>query len=63
MFGLVVLLESVVGRENLDRNDKVVWGWVQGPEVSTEHHYTEGDVHIVVILRHAVLEGIGKIFA
>ena len=63
MFGLVILLESVVGSEDFDRNDEVVWRWVQGPEVGTEYHYTEGDVHVVVVLRHAFLEGIGEIFA
>lgn len=63
MFGLVILLESVIGREDLDGNDEVVWRWVQGPEVCTEYHYTEGDVHVVVVLRHAVLEGVGEIFA
>lgn len=63
MLGLVVLLEALVRGLDGGGNDEAVLGGVEGPEVGAEDHDAEGDVHVVVVLLHALFEGVREIFA
>jgi len=63
MLGLVVFLKAVVRREDFRWDDEIVGGWKKGPEIGTQHHDGEGDVHVVMVLCHSLLEGVCDIFA
>jgi hypothetical protein len=63
VFLLVVFLESIVRWQDFCRDNKVVVGSAQWPEIGSKDHDTEVDVHIVVVRLHAFLELIGKILA
>ena len=57
MFGLVVLLEAVIGYCYLSRDDKIVSGRVEGPKVGTKNHDAERDIlDVGVVLCHARFE-------
>jgi len=63
MFCLVVLLESVIGCEDLGGDDEIMRGWVERPKIGAKHHDTEGDVQFIVVLFHACFESICEVFA
>jgi len=60
---LVVLLESVVSGEDFGGDNKFVVGRIEWPEVGSEDHDAETNLHVVVILFHSALERVGEIFA
>ena len=64
MLRLVVLLEAVIGCCDFGRNDKVMCWWIEGPKVGTKNHDAKRDILVIrMVLKHAFLERIGKIFA
>lgn len=63
MLRLVVFLEPFVGWLDFSGNDELVVRSGEGPEVRAENHDTEVDVHIIVVLLHSLLEGIGEVLA
>jgi len=62
MLRLVVFGEAVIRRENLGRNNEVVVGCIEGPNVRTKNYNGEVDVHVIMIL-HTRLKLISKVFA
>ena len=64
MFRLIVLLKAVIGCCDLGRDDEVMCRRIEGPKVGTKDHDAERDILVIrVVLDHALLERIGKIFA
>lgn len=45
---------ALVSRQDVRRDDELAVRRVQGAEVGTEHHDGEVEVHVVVILLHAL---------
>ena len=65
MFRLVVPLEAAIGYCDLSRDDEVISGCVEGPQVGTKNHDAERHdiMGVRVILHHAKFERIREIFA
>ena len=63
MLLLIILLEAVVCRQDIRRNDEVIRGRAEGPEIGAENHDAECNVHIIMILLHPLLELISEILA
>lgn len=61
MLLLVVLRKSVINGKNVSGDDEVTGRWVEWPEVGTEDHDAEGNVHVIMVLLHTLLELISKI--
>ena len=63
MLLLVVLRETVIRRKDVLRDDELVRGGVEWPEVRAEDHDAERDVHVVMVLLHALLEVVREVLA
>ena len=60
---LVVLRETVVKGQDIGGDDEVMLGRSERPEVRTEDHDAEVDVHVVMVLLHTFLELVREILA
>lgn len=64
MFRLIVLLETVVRRENVLRDYKVSGGRAEGPEVRAKDQDGEGEIAIIWMRHlHLLLESTSEILA
>ena len=63
MLCLVVLLEAVIGDQDVSRNNETVLWRIEWPEVCTENHNAKVDVHVVVVLFHAFFERVRQVLA
>ncbi len=63
MLDLVIFLEADVCVEDFDRNDKMMGGRAERPDVGSEDHDAEGNVGAAMCSCHMIFECSGKILA